>query len=436
MRMYDLIKKKRDGQPLEISEINWMIEGYTNGDIPDYQMSAFAMAVYYHGMTDEELAALTMAMVHSGDQVDLSRFAHLSVDKHSTGGVGDKTSLIVTPLVASLGGIVAKMSGRGLGHTGGTVDKLESFCGYQTTLSPEAFISQVEKIGIALIGQSGNLTPADKKLYALRDVTATIDSLPLIASSIMSKKIAAGAKSIVLDVKVGSGSFNKTYDDAKSLAEKMVSLGNRCGRNVSAVMTDMDTPLGFAVGNIPEVKEALHVLKGEDIPDLKEVCLVLAGEMLSLCHGWSREESRHQAEKALSAGKAYDKFKEWIQAQGGDPSWADHTERFPKPLFTHTVMAPQEGYIVHMNSEKIGRCAVLLGAGREKKDDAIDLTAGMVLQAKTGDYVKPGDPLATFYTNDSTRIPGAEELYLAALTVQNEKPQRPPLVYGIITKQE
>ena len=301
MRMYDLIVKKRGGIPLSAKEITWMIDGYTRGEIPDYQMSAFTMAVCFVGMTNEELAALTMAMVASGDRLDLSRFGKKSVDKHSTGGVGDKTSLIVAPLVSSLGGIVPKMSGRGLGHTGGTVDKLESFPGFRTTLSSEDFLTQVENIGVAVIGQSGNLTPADKKMYALRDVTGTVESLPLIASSIMSKKIAAGAHNIVLDVKVGSGAFNPNFEAAEKLAKAMVGLGQDCGRNVSAVITDMDRPLGFAIGNILEVKEAIRVLQGDDIPDLKEVCLTLASEMLSLSLGYAREESREKAAAALSS---------------------------------------------------------------------------------------------------------------------------------------
>lgn len=434
MRMYDIIQKKKNGLILTDEEIRFMIEGYTRGEIPDYQMSAFTMAVCFTGMTDRELATLTMAMVDSGDRLDLSRFGDRSVDKHSTGGVGDKTSLIVAPLVASLGGIIAKMSGRGLGHTGGTVDKLESFRGFQTTLSPDDFLSQTEKIGIALIGQSKNLTPADKKLYALRDVTATVDSLPLIASSIMSKKIAAGSRSIVLDVKVGSGSFNPTYADGEKLARAMVGLGTDCGRNVSAVITDMDRPLGNAVGNALEVKEAIRLMQGEDIPDLKEVVLALASEMLSLSLGKSREESHQQAADALKSGRAFDKFCIWIESQGGNVAWAKNPDLLPKADVTHTLISEKSGFIARMDSQKIGRAAVLLGAGRDKKDDPIDYGAGIVLHAKTGDYVERGQPLATFHATTDDKLSTATPAFLDAVSLSEERPLLPPTVYGIITK--
>ncbi len=434
MRMYDLITKKRNGIPLTTQEIQWMIEGYTKGDIPDYQMSAFAMAVCFVGMTNKELADLTMAMVNSGDRLDLSHFGEKSVDKHSTGGVGDKTSLIVAPLVASLGGIVPKMSGRGLGHTGGTVDKLESFSGFRTTLSSEEFLAQVEKIGVAIIGQSGNLTPADKKLYALRDVTGTVESLPLIASSIMSKKIASGAHNIVLDVKVGSGAFNPTYEAAEKLAKAMVGLGNDCGRNVSAVITDMDRPLGFAVGNILEIKEAIRVLQGDDIADLKEVSLTLASEMLSLSLGLPREECFEKASAALTSGLAFDRFRQWIFAQGGDPSLATNPELFPHASSEIILTADRDGFISHMDSEKIGRTAVILGAGRNTKEDPIDLTAGIYLHKKTGDEVKEGQPIATFYTTAPNCIEAAKNLFYEALTFSETKPTLPKTVYGIITK--
>ena len=434
MRMYDLIVKKRSGASLTAEEIRFMIDGYTRGDIPDYQMSAFAMAVCFVGMSNEELAALTMAMVDSGERLDLTRFGTKSVDKHSTGGVGDKTSLIVAPLVASLGGIVAKMSGRGLGHTGGTVDKLESFPGFCTTLSAASFLKQVESIGVAIIGQSGNLTPADKKLYALRDVTGTVESLPLIASSIMSKKIAAGAHSIVLDVKVGSGAFNPTYEAAEKLAKAMVGLGQDCGRNVSAVITDMDRPLGFAIGNILEVKEAIRLLRGESIPDLKEVCLTLASEMLSLSLDYPREESRQMAEAALSDGRAFKRFHDWIAAQGGNPKWADDPELFPRPTAEYTLLADKDGFISRMDSEMIGRTAVVLGAGRSKKDEPIDLTAGILLCKKTGDEIKKGQPLATLYTSDPARLDAAKRLFYESLSITDTKPTLPPTVYGIIRK--
>ena len=330
MRMVDLIEKKRDGGVLTDDEIRFIIKGFTDGSIPDYQMSAFAMTVFYKGMTDHETAVLTDAMMRSGDTVDLSRFGDKSVDKHSTGGVGDKTTLIVAPIVSSLGGKMAKMSGRGLGHTGGTVDKLESIPGYQTTLSAEAFMQQVEDVGVAVIGQSGNLTPADKKLYALRDVTATIDSLPLITSSIMSKKLAAGAHSIVLDVKIGSGAFMKTLEDGQKLAESMVRIGKACGRNVVAVMSNMDIPLGFYIGNALEVREAVEVLRGHGCPDLTGVCITLAANMLHLCNGWPIEEATKQAEEAISSGRAFEQMKRWIAAQGGDARVLDDVSLLPQ----------------------------------------------------------------------------------------------------------
>ena len=349
MRMVDLIEKKRDGGVLTDDEIRFIIKGFTDGSIPDYQMSAFAMTVFYKGMTDHETAVLTDAMMRSGDTVDLSRFGDKSVDKHSTGGVGDKTTLIVAPIVSSLGGKMAKMSGRGLGHTGGTVDKLESIPGYQTTLSAEAFMQQVEDVGVAVIGQSGNLTPADKKLYALRDVTATIDSLPLITSSIMSKKLAAGAHSIVLDVKIGSGAFMKTLEDGQKLAESMVRIGKACGRNVVAVMSNMDIPLGFYIGNALEVREAVEVLRGHGCPDLTGVCIALAANMLHLCNGWPIEEATKQAEEAISSGRAFEQMKRWIAAQGGDARVLDDVSLLPQAAVQYELKAPQAGYIHHLS---------------------------------------------------------------------------------------
>ena len=343
MRAVDLIAKKRDGGVLTEEEIRFLINGYTDGSIPDYQMSAWAMAVFYRGMTDEETAVLTDAMMRSGDQVDLSCFGERSVDKHSTGGVGDKTTLIVAPIVACLGGKVAKMSGRGLGHTGGTVDKLESIAGFQTTLTPEQFRKQVEDIGVAVIGQSGNLTPADKKLYALRDVTATVDSIPLIASSVMSKKLAAGSRSIVLDVKCGSGAFMKTREDGTLLAEKMVAIGKACGRQVAALITNMDIPLGNNVGNALEVQEAVEVLSGKQ-GDLRQICTALAANLLSLCHGWSPEEAERQVVDAIDSGKALQTMKDWVAAQGGDPDFS----RLPKAAVVHPVRAECTGWLVHM----------------------------------------------------------------------------------------
>ena len=361
MRMYDIIKTKRDGGVLSEAEIRWMIEGYTAGVIPHEQMSAFSMAVFFRGMDTAETAALTMAMAESGDTVDLSLFGDLSADKHSTGGVGDKTTLIVAPLVAAGGLKVAKMSGRGLGHTGGTVDKLESFPGYRTSLSGGEFLAQVERIGIAVVGQSGDLAPADKKLYALRDVTATVNSIPLIASSIMSKKIAAGTKNIVLDVKVGSGAFMKTAEEARALAEEMVALGKACGRRVSAVLSDMDRPLGYAIGNVLEVKEAIDVLKGRNVPDLREVSLTLSARLFALGLGLSEDATRQKAEEILDSGLAYEKFLEWIAAQGGDVSLAEHPESFPTAPLKREIRCEKPQYITHMNAEEIGRSAVLLG---------------------------------------------------------------------------
>ena len=427
MRMVDIIAKKRDGGVLSEQEIRFLIEGYTNGEIPDYQMSAWAMAVLFRGMTAEETAILTDAMMRSGDTVDLSCFGGLSVDKHSTGGVGDKTTLIVAPIVAALGGKVAKMSGRGLGHTGGTVDKLEAVPGFRTTLTPEEFRSQVENIGVAVIGQSGNLTPADKKLYALRDVTATVDSLPLIASSIMSKKLAAGSQSIVLDVKCGSGAFMKTEADGRALARAMVDIGKACGRNVAALITNMDIPLGTHVGNALEVKEAVEVLSGKE-GDLRTICTELAANMLALCHGWDLEDARVRVLDAIDSGKALDTMKRWLKAQGGDPDF----NKLPKAAVVVPVKAERSGWITHMDAAKVGVSSSLLGAGRMKKDDPIDYAAGIVLEKKTGGHVEAGDVLAWLHTNDESRLPGAEAMLLEALTWGETKPEQQPLIYGIV----
>ena len=414
MRMVDLIEKKRDGGVLTDDEIRFIIRGFTDGSIPDYQMSAFAMTVFYKGMTDHETAVLTDAMMHSGDTVDLSRFGDKSVDKHSTGGVGDKTTLIVAPIVSSLGGKMAKMSGRGLGHTGGTVDKLESIPGYQTTLSADAFMRQVEQVGVAVIGQSGNLTPADKKLYALRDVTATIDSLPLITSSIMSKKLAAGAHSIVLDVKIGSGAFMKTLEDGQKLAESMVRIGRACGRNVVAVMSNMDIPLGFYIGNALEVREAVEVLQGHGCPDLTGVCITLAANMLHLCNGWPIEEATKQAQEAISSGRAFEQMKRWIAAQGGDAAVLDNVSLLPQASVQYELKAPQAGYIHHMDAQKIGESSAILGAGRKTKDDVIDPAAGIVLKEKTGAKVEQGQTLAVLHTDRPETLADAERVFLEA----------------------
>ena len=427
MRAVDLIEKKKRGESLTAQELKFLIEGYTKGEIADYQMSAWAMAVCFQGMNHEETAALTMAMAESGDQVDLSSLGETTVDKHSTGGVGDKTTLIVTPIVASLGGIVAKMSGRGLGHTGGTVDKLESIPGYRTELSSEEFMSQAAATGLVVAGQSGNLAPADKKLYALRDVTATVNSTPLIASSIMSKKLAAGSKSIVLDVKCGSGAFMKTPEAAAELAEEMVNIGTNCGRNVAALITNMDLPLGLAVGNALEVEEALEVLRGKGPEDLKTVCLALAVEMLTLCKGLSSDEAMKQAKDALQTGKALAKMQEWIAAQGGDLEAFEQGRK--KEVSSYEVLAPEGGYIQKMDAEKIGLAAMLLGAGRASKEDAIDYDAGLKILKKTGDAVATGEPVAVLYTGTGRDFKTAEERYLSALTVGAEKPSEQPLIY-------
>ena len=432
MRMVDLIEKKRDGAALADAEIRYIISGFTDGSIPDYQMAAFAMAVFFRGMNDHETAVLTDAMMHSGDTIDLSRFGDKSVDKHSTGGVGDKTTLIVAPIVAALGGKMAKMSGRGLGHTGGTVDKLESIPGFHTTLSADDFMHQVEQVGVAVIGQSGNLTPADKKLYALRDVTATVDSLPLIISSIMSKKLAAGSHSIVLDVKIGSGAFMKTLDDGRKLAEGMVSIGKACGRNVTAVMTNMDIPLGHYIGNALEVMEAVQVLRGEGCADLRAVCVELASNMLMLCNGWDEAAARARVEDAIASGAAFETMKKWIAAQGGDARALEDFSLLPQASVVYEVKAPRSGYIRAMDTQKVGEASAVLGAGRQKKEDVIDYAAGIVLSKKTGDYVEAGETLATLYTNQAQTLAGSETLLLDALRWGEEAPAQEKLILGIV----
>ncbi len=395
MRMYDIIKQKRDGMALSREQIAFVIDGFTAGDIPDYQMSALAMAIYFNGMTDDETIWLTECMKNSGDVVDLSEYGTKSCDKHSTGGVGDKTSLIVLPIVCANGGIFAKMSGRGLGHTGGTVDKLESIDGYRTEISAKDFKKQVQDIGIALVGQSGNLTPADKKLYALRDVTATVDSMPLIASSIMSKKLASGAHNIVLDVKCGSGAFMKTREDAQALADIMEKIGLGLSKNVRAVVTDMDCPLGRNIGNALEVIEAVEVLRGGGPDDLKDVALTLSAHLISMVQGVDFDTAYDMAGNSIDDGSAYEKYVEWISAQGGDP------EKMAKLSPSFDVISDRDGQIVRMDAEKIGTLACTLGAGREKKGDDIDMGAGIVLCKKPGEQVKCGDVLATLYTKKS-----------------------------------
>ncbi len=432
MRMYDLLLKKRRGFELEPAEIEYFVNGFTKGEIPDYQASAFFMAVCCCGMTESETAALTHYMAVSGDLLDLSRFGDLTVDKHSTGGVGDKTSLVVCPILASLGAKVAKMSGRGLGHTGGTVDKLESIPGYKTSLSIDAFMAQVDKTGLALIGQTGNLAPADKKIYALRDVTATVDSIPLIASSIMSKKIAAGSKNIVLDVKTGSGAFMKTIESSVELAEVMVKIGKACGRNVTAVISDMDSPLGSNIGNSLEVIESVDVLKGKVKGDLYEVCVVLATEMAVLALKMTPDEARKEVIDALESGRAYAKMLEWVTVQGGDVSYIENTGKFPKTKYCREIKADCSGFISSMNSEEIGKSACLLGAGRVTKEDVIDPSAGIVLKKKTGDEVKAGDVIAEIYTNDESALENGEKCFNSAVTIASEKPSARSTVARII----
>ncbi len=432
IRMYDLIEKKKLGSELTRDEIFGMIRSYTDGAIPDYQMSAFLMAVYFQGMSDREIFELTEAMEKSGDTVNLDMFGDRSVDKHSTGGVGDKTTLIVAPIVAASGGIVAKMSGRGLGHTGGTVDKLESFPGFKTSLTPEQFKAQVSECGLAVIGQSGDLAPADKKLYALRDVTATVNSVPLIASSIMSKKLAAGTRSIVLDVKCGSGAFMHTPDDAAALAHTMVKIGQAHGRNIAAIITDMNVPLGHAIGNALEVREAIEVLRGGGPSDLRTICLTLASIMVKLSCKISIEDARERTRAALDSGRAYETFKAWIAAQGGDRSYAEDPSLFGEAKFKKNVYAERDGYIKSCNAEMIGTAAMVLGAGRQTADDIIDVRAGIILNKKTADKVTRGDIIATLYTEREDTLTSAELMVRGALVFQDEPKTAEPLIYNII----
>lgn len=420
MRMYDVILKKRQGIELTDSELQWLIHGYVAGDIPDYQMSAFLMAVIFKGMTPKELGAFTMAMAHSGDMVDLSAIKGIKVDKHSTGGVGDKTTLVIASLVAACGGVVAKMSGRGLGHTGGTIDKMESIPGLRTEFSEEEFRNQVNNIGVAVIGQSSNIAPADKKIYALRDVTATVDSIPLIASSIMSKKLASGADAILLDVKVGSGAFMKTIDDARLLAQAMVDIGNANGRIVKAVITDMDRPLGQAIGNALEIAEVIQTLKGRGPQDLTHECLVMATHLLVMSEKGDYDNCYSMVQTALQNGAGLAKLRELIVAQGGKGQVVDDTSLLGSARFTYDIRASKAGYIAHMNTEDCGIASVMLGAGRIVKDGPIDMTAGIVMHKKTGDAVVAGDVLATLYANDESLFEEAEKAYVQALTIGTE----------------
>ena len=432
MRAYDLIQKKKEGKELSVEEIHFLIDGYTKGNIPDYQMAAFLMAVCFQGMTNRETAELTLAMAYSGETADLSALGELSADKHSSGGVADTTTPIVAPLAAALGVKVAKMSGRGLGHTGGTVDKLESIPGYQTKMSLEAFMEQTKKIGVAVIGQTQNLAPADKKLYALRDVTATVDSIPLIAASIMSKKIASGAKNIVLDVKVGAGAFMKTKEDAEKLAKQMVSIGKLVGRNTAAFLTDMEVPLGCAVGNSLEIEEAMAVLRNEKQGSLRELSVALAAQMASLALHKPYELCCIEAEEALSSGRAFSVAKEWIEAQGGDVCCLTDRSRYKQAKFVYTVQAQVGGFVHAMHAEKIGVAACKLGTGRLKKEDSIDSSAGILLKKSVGDFVACGDVLAILYTDKEDEIPEANAMVLDAFSFAEEKPGNRDLIMQVI----
>lgn len=423
MRMYDIILKKRANLPLTDEEIRFVIDGYVKGEIPDYQVSALLMTIVFNGMNARELGTLTLAMAQSGNMVDLSDIDGITVDKHSTGGVGDKTTLIIAPLVATCGGKVAKMSGRGLGHTGGTIDKMESIPNLKVSLEQDAFINQVNKIGLAVIGQSEGLAPADKKLYALRDVTGTVDSIPLIASSVMSKKLASGAQAILLDVKVGSGAFMKNIEDARALAKAMVDIGKENGRSVKAVLTDMDRPLGHDIGNALEIREVIDTLKGHGPEDLTHECIIMAAHMLVLSHICDYETALSRVQEALDSGAALERLRMMIDAQDGDSRVIDDESLLAIGKFTYDVTAPQDGYITYMNTEQCGIASVMLGAGRTVKDGPIDYSAGIVMHKKTGDAVRMGERIATLYASDESLFTNAAQTYLAAITIGNTAPK-------------
>lgn len=431
--MVDIISKKRDGHELTTAEINFFIEGYTKGKIPDYQVSALLMAIYFEDMTDNERADMTMAMVNSGETIDLSAIHGIKVDKHSTGGVGDTTTLVLAPLVAALGVPVAKMSGRGLGHTGGTIDKLEAVEGFHVEITKDDFIELVNRDKVAVIGQSGNLTPADKKLYALRDVTGTVDSIPLIASSIMSKKIAAGADAICLDVKTGAGAFMKTDEDAENLARAMVRIGNSVGRNTMAVISDMSQPLGYAIGNALEVKEAIDTLKGEGPADLTELVLVLGSQMVVLAkQAESLEEAREKLLAVMKNGQALQKFKQFLENQGGDASIVDSPEKLPQATYKIEVPAKKSGFVSEIVADEIGVAAMILGAGRATKEDEIDLAVGLMLRKKVGDAVQAGDSLVTIFSNKED-VAGVTEKIYENIRISSQA-EAPKLVHKIITE--
>lgn len=433
MRMYDIIEHKKRGQVLTEEEIQFVVAGYTNGTIPDYQVSALLMAIYFQGMSLEETAKLTMAMAQSGDMIDLSPIEGIKVDKHSTGGVGDKTTIVLAPLVAAVGAKVAKMSGRGLGHTGGTIDKLESFKGFKVEIPEASFFEQVNKHHIAVVGQSGELAPADKKLYALRDVTATVDNMSLIASSIMSKKIASGADAICLDVKCGTGAFMKNLEDAKALASTMVDIGNHVGRHTMAIVSDMNQPLGYAVGNALEVIEAIETLKGNGPKDLTLLTITLASHMLVLAKICKNlEEAEQKVKEVIENGAAIAKLEEWISLQGGEKEAVLDYSLLPMAQFKAEVVLEHTGYVSAIDAESVGRAALVLGAGRETKESSIDLGVGIVIHKKIGDEVKLGESVATIYYNDEEKLQGALSILVDAYNLSNEKVEQLPLIYEII----
>ncbi|MDF2546436.1 MAG: deoA [Anaerosolibacter sp.] len=435
MRIYDIILKKRNGHPLTKDEISYFIQEYTRGNIPDYQAASLLMAIYFQKMNKEETANLTEAMMNSGDVLDLSRIHGIKVDKHSTGGVGDTTTLIVAPLVASCNVPVAKMSGRGLGHTGGTIDKLESIKGFHVELTNEQFIGNVNQHKISVIGQSANLAPADKKLYALRDVTATVDNLSLIASSIMSKKLAAGSNAIILDVKVGSGAFMKDLESGIALANEMVDIGHHMGRETVAILTSMEQPLGFAIGNSLEIEEAIQTLQGYGPVDLTELSITLASHMVLLAkEAADIGAAREKVMMKLQSGEALNKFKEFVEAQGGDPMVITDTKLLPHAAYKMDVVAPENGYIQSIQTDDMGVAALVLGAGRENKDSQIDLSAGILMQKKIGDYILKGEAYATLYTNKKDMIEKAKDIIVNAITLTNEPVDKPKLIKAIVMK--
>jgi pyrimidine-nucleoside phosphorylase len=435
MQMYDLINKKKNKESLTTQEIEFIVTGFTDGTIPDYQMSAFLMAVCLNGMNHEETAALTVAMANSGDMLDLSQINGVKADKHSTGGVGDKTSMVLGPMVASLGIPVAKMSGRGLGHTGGTIDKLESFPGFSTSISTEQFINNVNEIGMAIVGQTANLAPADKKIYALRDVTATVDNISLIASSIMSKKLAAGSDVIVLDVKTGSGAFMKTLEDSLALAKEMVQIGTIAGRKTFAVITDMKQPLGNKVGNTLEVMEAIDTLNGNGPKDLLEVSITLASYMLfGAGKAESVEDAKNLLYKTIEDKSALHKFSDFIKGQGGNSDAIFNTDLFPKASLEEAVEVQEDGYVTYIHTDEVGMTSLILGGGRETKDSVIDLSVGIHIHKKLGDSVQKGEAIATLYANDPAKLEAAKQRLLKAYTIGKEKPEKKPYVYAVVTK--